>query len=513
MKKLFLSIQLVILLNTIIYSQTEWEYLGLAGDSIGGIYDIEIDGNENIYVGVGYGAVYKSEDYGASWVLKNNGLPSAIGIKLAKFNNQIYLATNVGLYKTSNGGDNWFRIAQSIPFTDFSEVQVVSNGYIFTSVFSMGTGEVFRSTDEGVTWELTSFNCFGALDFGINKNGIMFCCNATLSCHGIYRSFDLGITWEMLSPRIGVDALVYLNDGSVLAGSEGNAAGTIPAGIYKTTNNGDDWYNTNTFGDLNGFPDFVLDTNNDIYVSVGGPQTGVYLSIDNGLSWEYKGFSNVDGVLWLAIDSSGYLYTVINNEGIFRTPGRTTPVELISFNAEVENEVVSLFWQTATETNNSGFDIERLKIYPNKKLNDWERIGFVEGNGTTIEIQSYTFHDKPEQGKYNYRLKQIDYDGSYKYYQEIEVEIKPHLVFLLEQNYPNPFNPTTTINYSVPEDGIVTLKIYDLLGNEVKYLVDEEQVAGYYQVEFNAEGLSSGIYFYNLTSGNFMDTKKLILLK
>ena len=171
------------------------------------------------------------------------------------------------------------------------------------------------------------------------------------------------------------------------------------------------------------------------------------------------------------------------------------PVELVSFTAEVDDIVVTLFWQTATETNNSGFEIERLKDSKIEKLNDWERIGFVEGKGTTTEIQNYSFTDKPEPGTYRYRLKQIDFDGSFTYSSEIEAGVKTPNVFSLEQNYPNPFNPSTKIKYTIPEDvrsekQNVVLKVYDVLGNEVATLINEAQEPGVYEVEFNP---SSGI--------------------
>jgi len=197
------------------------------------------------------------------------------------------------------------------------------------------------------------------------------------------------------------------------------------------------------------------------------------------------------------------------------------PVELISFTADVDNNVVTLFWQTATETNNSGFEIERLQDYKIEELQEWKRIGFVEGEGTTTEIQSYSFTDKPEPGKYKYRLKQIDYDGSFAYSPEIEAEVQTPTVFSLEQNYPNPFNPATKIKYTIPTVEtrhasslpMVTLIIYDILGNEVATLVNEEQESGVYEVEFNATNLPSGIYFYQLKAGSFIETKKMILLK
>ncbi len=503
---------LVFILTITLFSQTEWEYLGLSGEEI---FDIEIDGNGNIYAGVLYGAVYKSTDNGTTWELKNNGMhPEAVGEKFTIYNNQIYLATTQGLYKTTDEGDNWFRIAQSIPFTDFDEVQVIPNGYIFTSVFNMGTGGVFRSTDAGVTWEATSFTGFGALDFGINSNGVMFFCDATLSYHGIYRSFDLGITWEMLYPRMGVDALVYLNDGSVLAGSQGNAWGTIPAGIYKTTNNGDTWFNTNTFGDMSMFTDFVLDTNNDIYLSGGGGglQVGVHISTDSGVSWEYKGHSNVDVVVCLAIDSSGYLYAGTGSNGIFGIPGRTTPVELISFTATVNERDVELRWITATELNNSGFEI--LQCAQNNN-GIWEKIGFVEGKGTTTESTVYNYTDKNlSSGSYNYRLKQIDYDGTYKNYNLNEtIEIINQFSFTLEQNYPNPFNPSTTIKFTLPVNIRVKINVYNSLGQLVETLLDKEMESGYHEVNFDASRLASGVYLYQLQAGHFVETKKMILLK
>ena len=445
---------------------------------------------------------------------------AAIGEAIAIYQNQIYLTTNQGLYKSTNSGDYWFRIAQSIPFLDFDEVTVIPNGYIFTSVFNMGTGGVFRSTDEGVTWEATNYTGFGALDMGINSNGIMFLGNATASWYGIQRSFDLGMNWEWIIPYIAASALEYLNDGSVLAGAVESPS--TDAGIYKSTNNGNTWFNTNTFNDWNNdFPDFVLDTNDDIYVSVSGTQQGVYLSIDSGVSWDFKGLSNVN-VNCLAIDSSGYVYAGTLTNGIFRTPGRTTPVELVSFTAVVNERDVELSWITATELNNSGFEILRFTQNDN---GNWERIGFVEGKGTTTKSTVYNYVDKNlSTGSYNYRLKQIDYDGTYQYYNLNEtIEISNQLIFTLEQSYPNPFNPTTTIRFTIPENGIVTLKVFDALGNEVATLVNEEKPAGEYEVEFSAKGgsasggnaysLPSGVYFYTLSSGNFFSTKKMILLR
>ncbi|MBT8379041.1 MAG: T9SS type A sorting domain-containing protein [Ignavibacteria bacterium] len=143
-------------------------------------------------------------------------------------------------------------------------------------------------------------------------------------------------------------------------------------------------------------------------------------------------------------------------------------------------------------------------------------IGFVEGNGTTTEIQNYIFIDnlfEVEPGLLYYRLKQVDFDGSFEYSDAVEVEVTIINEFKLLQNYPNPFNPTTKIEYQIPKLSFVTIKVYDVLGNEIATLVNNEKQAGSYEISWYSENLPSGVYFYRLQAGNFIDTKKMILLK
>ena len=193
------------------------------------------------------------------------------------------------------------------------------------------------------------------------------------------------------------------------------------------------------------------------------------------------------------------------------------PVELTSFTSSINENAVTLNWQTATETNNSGFQIERRKT-KDERSDKWNAIGFVNGNGTTTEQQTYSFIDKNLQaGKYQYRLKQIDFDGTFEYSSTIEVEINSPTNFSLSQNYPNPFNPNTNIQYAISSRQYVTLKVYDVLGKEVATLVNEEKPAGSYEVEFQSSvgspQLASGIYYYQLKTVDFIATKKMILLK
>ncbi|MDP2364943.1 MAG: T9SS type A sorting domain-containing protein, partial [Ignavibacteria bacterium] len=151
----------------------------------------------------------------------------------------------------------------------------------------------------------------------------------------------------------------------------------------------------------------------------------------------------------------------------------------------------------------------------------WQKIGFVNGNGTATEAQSYSFVDENlSSGKYQYRLKQLDFNGSFEYSDIVEVEITPS-VFSLSQNYPNPFNPSTKISWQSPVGSWQTLMVYDILGNEVVTLVNEYKNAGSYNTEFNASHLASGIYYYQLRAGDpstslgqsFVETKKMILLR
>lgn len=200
-----------------------------------------------------------------------------------------------------------------------------------------------------------------------------------------------------------------------------------------------------------------------------------------------------------------------------------SPVQLTSFYASVFSNSVQLSWQTASEVNNYGYDIERLfNTLQNQSVTGWEKIGFVAGHGNSNSSNYYSFIDEnPKSGINYYRLKQICLDGKYEYSDIIEVTFDTPTKYALEQNYPNPFNATTTIKYSISNDMVnlskhdtrVSLKIYDILGREVYTLVNEKQPAGTYEVKFDGSVLSSGIYFYKLQAGNISYAKKLLLMK
>ncbi len=187
------------------------------------------------------------------------------------------------------------------------------------------------------------------------------------------------------------------------------------------------------------------------------------------------------------------------------------PVELSGFSADViaEKEVM-LNWRTETEVSNFGFEIQRRTF----DYTEWTRIGFVAGNGNSNSPKEYSFtDDNPVNGsRFNYRLKQIDTDGNYEFSNTIEVEIFPG-EYVLNQNYPNPFNPTTKITYQISKESNVEIKVYNILGAEVASLVNETKEPGYYEVEFNSINLPSGTYIYRMTAGDFVQVKKMVLMK
>ncbi|HCY74955.1 MAG TPA: hypothetical protein DHV28_03470 [Ignavibacteriales bacterium] len=193
------------------------------------------------------------------------------------------------------------------------------------------------------------------------------------------------------------------------------------------------------------------------------------------------------------------------------------PVELSSFSATTIGSIVKLNWQTETEVNNYGFDI--LRQAEDEKV--WTKIGFVNGYGNSNSPRSYSYEDKNlpggrqgvTAGKYAYRLKQIDNDGQFEYSKVIEVDFGAPKKFELSQNYPNPFNPVTTIRFNLSEAGNVKITLFNILGQEIKTIVNDFKESGVHTINFDASDLNSGMYIYKLESGSFIQTRKMTLVK
>ena len=406
--------------------------------------------------------IVKTTDAGESWYIVNRtGLTDTIGLI-----NKIYfinpttgwaVTTRGGILKTTDSGENWFAQLNAGISVIFSSVYFVDSLIGWTA---NSNSRPYKTTDGGNIWvQQTNLNIWGGRDVFFND---------------------------------------YLS-GFILESNK----------LYRTTNGGT---NFNLISGVTGFSiaaKFSYYSDSTIFIT--GYRT--YRSIDAGNTW--IDFPELTGtkITGLSLLSRGYGYASGELGLIMRYIDTSVPVELTFFTFLVNENNVKLNWQTATETNNWGYQVERRKIQ-DERSKEWEAIGFVEGNGTTTEPHSYSFIDENLQiGKYQYMLKQIDYDGSFEYSKIIEVNINIPDKFLLKQNYPNPFNPLTKIEWQTPLAGFNVLKIYDVLGSEVKTLVDEFLEAGKHSIDFNASGLSSGIYFYKLNVGGNTYIKKMILLQ
>ncbi len=262
--------------------------------------------------------------------------------------------------------------------------------------------------------------------------------------------------------------------------------------------------------DLRSYSDQLHDLTDDIFVGFTVPANTVNLVVSNN---PHNRSFTFNGSTWSSY-SKDYEFRAILNITSF-----PMPVELTSFTVSCVNNNVELIWRTATEVNNYGFEIYRSAQNTGFGSNDneigWNKIGFVSGHGNSNSPKYYSFTDKSltTSGKYLYNLKQLDNDGKFEYSQITKVDYKGPIKNELNQNYPNPYNPTTIIKWQTAKDNWQTLKVYDILGNEISTLVNEFRPAGVYNYEFNASELPSGIYFYQLTAGKFAQTRKMIVVK
>jgi FlgD Ig-like domain len=190
-------------------------------------------------------------------------------------------------------------------------------------------------------------------------------------------------------------------------------------------------------------------------------------------------------------------------------------VELKSFTAKSINNTILLNWQTATEVNNNGFEIQR-----SVKKDGWKKIGFVLGHGNSNSLIEYSFVDNSPTicDELQYRLKKLDNDGKFTYSGIIKLSIGMPNNYQVMQNYPNPFNPSTTIKFQLPKNSLVSIKVYDQIGNEIATLINEEKTAGSHIVQWNGKNsqgttVASGVYFYKISAGNYIATYKMNFLK
>jgi photosystem II stability/assembly factor-like uncharacterized protein len=476
---------------------------------INGIWSVFFIDSQTGWVSGTQGLIAKTTDGGDNWLEKPTGFSHYLrSIVFTDFNNGWAAGDWGTVLKTTDGGETWMQQTTGITTRNLNAVYFINA----QTGWAAGDGETVISTiNGGTTWTVYTgnymYNNFKSVHFVNLMHGWVCADNFNNNERQIYESTDGGQTWFLNwtgNYTFGFNDIYFVND------NYGWAVGWLGK-ILRTTNAGNSWTSQTVAENRNFFSVHFTDQTTGWVVGFG-----ILKTTDGGLNWFNQ--NNPEDRTLMSVffinDQTGW--AVGSDGAIIKTDngGNPIPVELNSFSANVINNIsVQLIWSTATETNNRGFEIQRKTESTN-----WITIGFKEGKGTTTEPQSYSFTDKNLQpGKYTYRLKQVDFDGTYKYSDVVEVEVAP-ATFSLSQNYPNPFNPTTNIKYQIPNTEFVTLKVYDVLGNEVTTLVNEEKPAGSYTVEFNvgqdsSPDIASGVYFYQLTAGGYTATKKLILLK
>ena len=501
------SIIVVSLLFFCSLTDAQWVQTSLTSSRVNNI----LVSNNNLFAGTHSNGIYISTDNGLNWSAVNNGLTTSRVQALAVSGTNLFAGTyGGGVFRSTDNGASWNTSNNGVT-NPYVLAFAVSDTNIFAATEA---ASVFRSTNNGSNWSLAnngipSINIFSLAVSGTN----LF---AGTNGGGVYISTNNGLNWSTVNNGLTNTFIL-----SLAVSGTNLFAGTYGGGVFRSTDNGSNWTAANN-GGLTGaiIRSFaVVGTNLFAGASSG---VGVFHSTDNGLSWNSISTGlPVTNFLSLAVKGDN-LFAATESIGLWkRSLDGIIPVELVSFTANINGNIINLNWSTSTETNNSGFDIERRQILntqPAVSNEEWETISFITGHGTTTETHSYSFIDKNLiSGKYIYRLKQIDLDGTFEYSNEVEVTIMVPEKFELSQNYPNPFNPSTKIRYSIPNVGSglaqTVLKVYDVLGNEVATLVNEEKPAGNYEVDFNASQLSSGIYFYKLQAGSFVETRKMTLLR
>ena len=453
------------------------------------------------------GTILRSSNSGISWFFQQSYTTANLfSVDFVDEFFGIVVGANGTILRTTDGGSNWA--------TQNSGTEISLNGiYCLGNLNCIAVGNdgtILRTTDSGITWQIIPSgvirNLF-SVSFADSNNGIAV---------GVFtrlKSTDGGAQWTTIiaDTNYNLRDVCFCDHSTIIAVG---ASGTI----IKSTNSGQTWVKQ-TSGISNML--YGISCVDNLYGGTAGALGKILGTQDGGMTWMgQNGWTNRDlySISFVNPDTG----IVVGANGVIRTTFTAgIPVELISFNATAEGDRVILEWITASELNNHIFEIERRT-----EDQEFYTIGFVEGNGTTTEYHDYTYTDNHlERGEYLYRLKQIDYLGTFQYSDELKVNVTAVIEFSLGQNYPNPFNPNTVISYQLPVNSNVTLKVYDVLGNEIATLVNEEKHPGTYEVEFTLESSikhsASGIYFYQLKVGNpltgsgqvYLETKKMVLLK
>jgi photosystem II stability/assembly factor-like uncharacterized protein len=463
-------------------------------------HNIAINNAGDIFVGSDGWGIWRSTDDGATWTQQNSGLHHFYIRSMYILNDEnIYAgATGGGIYRSTDNGEDWQQVGVIVAGVKNISINP-TNGYLFAAV-----NGVSRSTDGGQTWKPINSG-LANLDtrtFTIKEDGTIFCGTGfNYNVPGvIFRSSDNGNNWVRadtgIAWRTQVNAMAVDDYGNIYAGAYD--------GVYKSINNGSSWFNIGAEGGAKGL---TFNSVGDLFMAKDAH--GVWRLLKNDTSWTHL------------TDGSGYNIFCGRNDNLYCGNFRSTDngdnwtrMSIDYFTSSfAENSIGHLFCGTF----NYGSGVWRSTDYGNT----WTQIN----NGLpTMDIRSVAVDadDYLYAGTNGYSM----YKTTTSTVTSVENENELPTTFYLEQNYPNPFNPSTVISYQIPASlnpskggTLVTLRVYDILGNEIATLVNEYKPAGSYEVEFStgsfgkASQLSSGIYFYRLKADEFIQTRKMILLR
>ncbi|MGE5457999.1 MAG: T9SS type A sorting domain-containing protein, partial [Methanococcaceae archaeon] len=490
------------------YKESVWTKINTDFFSGEYIYDLLFNKNliagcndETSYFGDGWG-IAVSEDTGVTWKWNNNGLPPKFhaALSLAISGHNTYLGTSAaGVFKSSDFGSSWFPVNNGLTAANCLDVEFDKDSVLYTASWSNG---LQKSSDFGKTWSvinngLTNSYCYSiASDY----NGGLIAGTE----QGTFRSYNNGDNWEKINNWFSY--FLFTDSQKKIYSSR------LSMGMYRTTDLGNTWTKFD-----NGFDDgyvlgFAEDSSHNIYTST---PTSIYKTTDDGLTWTKVHQSSSDYYIQsLAISPSGSIFASVKFQGIIRSTDNGSTWQLVKSDIGNKgrcsiaiNSKGEIFAGLSTADNYYLSENGKKFYSSNNNGDDWSDI---TSNLLMTEVQDI-YIDKND----NMYLATDEsvWRNNPDYPVNVKEEIKHEFNYSLEQNYPNPFNPSTSIKYFIKQREFVTLDIYDVLGNKITSLLNEEKDAGVYEVNWNASKFSSGVYFYKLKAGGFIETRKMILIK
>ena len=484
--------------------------------------------------------IYKTTNNGMNWFPSNTGLTNLKVRELYVIGNTVFVGTLDGIFKSSDNGNSWARFNNGIEPIYCNSIYSINSNFYAGFGTEYGLGGLYLSQNEGVTWNsiIGNINSCQIFEMTVKGNTIFAYVNGS----GIWKSLDNGINWIRSNNGLPYNVLSFRGD--IISNDGQNIYCVISGNIYKSSDEGNNWFLYNN--GIGSNPNYITSNNSKVYA---GCSQGLYLSLNSGGNWSLLGLSELNV---RAIDFYGnYIYAGTDN-GVFQSSDDGLNWEEINTGLQDTSvrflKVVGDYLYASNSSTNSGGGVYKRSLTGGNwilltngfiftsirnfcSINNYPII-IDRSSGAKMLIstnQGESWTNVNNQGitaPYIFTLQTLGnfvYLGTYGGsvcrrpisqvigINQISTKI-PESIYL-SQNYPNPFNPTTNIEFSLPENSFVKLKVFDITGKEVAELVNENLTPGSFRYEFNAKNLPSGLYFYKLETEKFSETKKMIILK